>query len=257
MTFRSSASPAWRAGCRPFCAASGKPRMPSPPRGPTPWSSSTAPISPIASRAECGGGRRRIPILDYVSPTVWAWRPWRARAMRAYVDCVLAHPAVRAGRRIVRLDGPPCALCRPSAGRAARRTASERRGGAAPAFRSAPCSGPARQPVERDRKPAGHLWRRGRAARGPDRADGACIADRAAPCLARAAGGCRLAGRSARRRRACGEVGRVPRRARGACCIRHGHARTRACRSADGRRLQGLAPRRDRHAVALGRSKPT
>src|SRR5580704_15195966 len=31
-----------------------------------------------------------IPILDYVSPTVWAWRAGRARAMRAYVDQVLA-----------------------------------------------------------------------------------------------------------------------------------------------------------------------
>src|SRR5580704_18023087 len=54
--------------------------------------------------------RRRepsIPILDYVSPTVWAWRPWRARAMRRYVDCVLAilpfEPATH-----VRLGGPPC-----------------------------------------------------------------------------------------------------------------------------------------------------
>ena len=31
-----------------------------------------------------------IPIVDYVSPSVWAWRPGRARAMRAYVDHVLA-----------------------------------------------------------------------------------------------------------------------------------------------------------------------
>src|SRR5204862_5687246 len=31
-----------------------------------------------------------IPIIDYVSPTVWAWRPWRARSMRRYVDRVLA-----------------------------------------------------------------------------------------------------------------------------------------------------------------------
>lgn len=48
-----------------------------------------------------------IPIIDYVSPSVWAWRPWRARAMRAYVDCVLAilpfEPAAH-----LRLGGPPC-----------------------------------------------------------------------------------------------------------------------------------------------------
>jgi lipid-A-disaccharide synthase len=54
--------------------------------------------------------RRRIPslpILDYVSPSVWAWRPGRARAMRAYIDRVLAilpfEPAAHE-----RLGGPPC-----------------------------------------------------------------------------------------------------------------------------------------------------
>ena len=31
-----------------------------------------------------------IPIVDYVCPSVWAWRPGRARAMRPYVDHVLA-----------------------------------------------------------------------------------------------------------------------------------------------------------------------
>ncbi len=48
-----------------------------------------------------------IPIVDYVSPSVWAWRPGRARAMLSYVDHVLAllpfePDAYRA------LRGPPC-----------------------------------------------------------------------------------------------------------------------------------------------------
>jgi lipid-A-disaccharide synthase len=34
--------------------------------------------------------RPGLPVVDYVSPSVWAWRPSRARAMRAYVDHVLA-----------------------------------------------------------------------------------------------------------------------------------------------------------------------
>jgi len=80
--------------------------------------------------------RRRapeIPILDYVSPSVWAWRPGRARAMRGYIDHVLAilpfEPDVHR-----RLGGPPCtyvghplveriADLRPSAEEAARRLA--------------------------------------------------------------------------------------------------------------------------------------
>jgi lipid-A-disaccharide synthase len=48
-----------------------------------------------------------IPIIDYVSPSVWAWRPGRARAMRAYVDHVLALlPFEPEAYR--RLRGPPC-----------------------------------------------------------------------------------------------------------------------------------------------------
>ena len=48
-----------------------------------------------------------IPIVDYVSPSVWAWRPSRARAMRAYVDHVLALlPFEPEAYR--RLQGPPC-----------------------------------------------------------------------------------------------------------------------------------------------------
>ncbi len=31
-----------------------------------------------------------LPVIDYVSPSVWAWRPGRARRMRPYVDHILA-----------------------------------------------------------------------------------------------------------------------------------------------------------------------
>ena len=54
--------------------------------------------------------RRRvpsIPIIDYVSPSVWAWRSSRARKMMPYIDHVLAllpfEPAV-----YLDLGGPPC-----------------------------------------------------------------------------------------------------------------------------------------------------
>jgi lipid-A-disaccharide synthase len=60
---------------------------------------------PIAKRV-----RKRLPglpIVDYVSPSVWAWRPGRAKRMRAYVDHVLAllpfEPAAHQ-----RLGGPAC-----------------------------------------------------------------------------------------------------------------------------------------------------
>ncbi len=49
----------------------------------------------------------QLPVVNYVSPTVWAWRPGRARAMRAYVDHVLALlPFEPEAHR--RLGGPPC-----------------------------------------------------------------------------------------------------------------------------------------------------
>ena len=48
-----------------------------------------------------------LPVVDYVSPSVWAWRPGRAKAMRGYVDQVLAllpfEPAAH-----LRLGGPMC-----------------------------------------------------------------------------------------------------------------------------------------------------
>ena len=51
----------------------------------------------------------QIRIVDYVCPSVWAWRPGRARAMRAYIDRVMAllpfEPAA-----MQRLGGPPCSF---------------------------------------------------------------------------------------------------------------------------------------------------
>jgi lipid-A-disaccharide synthase len=48
-----------------------------------------------------------LPIIDYVSPSIWAWKPWRARRMANIMDHVLAllpfEPAVHE-----RLGGPPC-----------------------------------------------------------------------------------------------------------------------------------------------------
>lgn len=74
-----------------------------------------------------------IPILDYVSPSVWAWRPGRARAMRSYIDCVLAILPFEPDA-YVKLGGPRCvyvghpliehiADLRPKAGDAERRHA--------------------------------------------------------------------------------------------------------------------------------------
>ncbi|MBB1091235.1 lipid-A-disaccharide synthase [Rhodopseudomonas palustris] len=48
-----------------------------------------------------------IAIVNYVSPTVWAWRPGRARAMRRYVDHVLALLPFEP-QEYRRLRGPPC-----------------------------------------------------------------------------------------------------------------------------------------------------
>ncbi len=60
---------------------------------------------PIAKRIR--KKRPLIPIINYVSPSVWAWRPGRAKKMKPYVDQLLAilpfEPAAHE-----RLGGPPC-----------------------------------------------------------------------------------------------------------------------------------------------------
>lgn len=60
---------------------------------------------PIAKRV-----RRRlpdVPIIDYVSPSVWAWRPGRAKRMGRYIDHVLALLPFEPEAHL-RLGGPAC-----------------------------------------------------------------------------------------------------------------------------------------------------
>ena len=126
-----------------------------------------------------------LPIVDYVSPSVWAWRPGRAKAMRAYVDCVLALlPFEPEAYR--RLKGPACVYVghplierldalRPSAEEARRRAAApaaHRR-----AARLAPLGS---EPAH------GGFWRRARGSAPSGRPDLARPAD-AAACRARGA----------------------------------------------------------------------
>ena len=76
----------------------------------------------------------KIPIVNYGSPSVWAWRPGRARSMLTYIDHVMALlPFEPEAYR--RLHGPPCSYVghplteqlsslRPSAEEATRREES-------------------------------------------------------------------------------------------------------------------------------------
>jgi lipid-A-disaccharide synthase len=49
----------------------------------------------------------QLPIINYVSPTVWAWRPRRAPRMRPYVDHILAIKPFEP-EALRRLGGPAC-----------------------------------------------------------------------------------------------------------------------------------------------------
>lgn len=47
-----------------------------------------------------------IPTVHWVCPSVWAWRPWRARAMRPYIDRILALLPFEP-KALAELGGPP------------------------------------------------------------------------------------------------------------------------------------------------------
>ena len=184
----------------------------------------------------------KLPIVDYVSPSVWAWRPGRAKAMRAYVDCVLALlPFEPEAYR--RLKGPRCvyvghplierlAALRPNADEARRRAATP------PLIVVLP--GSRRSEVSRLMADFGGALEIVRQSVGPFRVVLPTLphVEREVRALAAT-----LAGTAENRARRRGKIRRLSRRARGPRGVGNGHARTRAGWRADGRRLQGVAGR--------------
>ena len=179
-----------------------------------------------------GGVRRRvpaIPIVDYVSPTVWAWRPGRAPAMRAYVDHLLALlPFEPEAHR--RLGGPACTYVgHPLIERLdeLRPNADER------AAREAPTPPrPAGLPPLRDPAPVGRFRRGGGTARRATlgRSMSCCRPSRTSQAEIRGQVA-RWNVAAANRHRRGRQARRLPASARGAGCLRHGDARTCACRA--------------------------
>jgi lipid-A-disaccharide synthase len=132
-----------------------------------------------------------IPILDYVSPSVWAWRPGRARAMRAYIDHVLAILPFESDVHR-ELGGPPCSYVgHPLVERVAafRPNADETQ-----ARRAADHTGTAGEPFGRGRSPYGHFWRSHRPAQYKTRSPRSRHAHRAPRCVAVARSGGGLGG---------------------------------------------------------------
>ena len=130
--FRSSALPQFRDGCRQSFAASARPRTPSSPRDRTRSSSSTARISPIGSRAGCGGARPRSR-FSIMSRRRFGRGGPGGRAPCAPMS-ITSWRSCRSSRRpIVRLGGPPCIYVGHPLIERARRTAAQCGRGEAPA----------------------------------------------------------------------------------------------------------------------------
>ena len=110
-----------------------------------------------------------IPIVDYVSPSVWAWRPGRARAMRRYVDHVLALLPFEP-EAYTRLRGPPCSYVgHPLVEQIGALRPDRRRAGATGRI-AAGAAGAAGQPPQRDQAPYGGVRRDAGPAAGAGRA---------------------------------------------------------------------------------------
>ncbi len=193
--------------------------------------------------------RRRLPhlpIVKYVAPSVWAWRPGRARAMRPSVDLVLA--LLPFEPKVMRdLGGPPCVYVgHPLLGQldALRPSPEEARAQATPPIVLA-LPGSRRQEIP----PARRRVRRGAGARGetlPALRGGA--ADPAAPdgghCGCDGTVGDQAAHRDGRARQAGGDAKRTG----GHCGIGNRHARARARRRPLRLGLSRLAYRRGHRA---------
>jgi lipid A disaccharide synthetase len=177
-----------------------------------------------------------IPIVDYVSPQLWAWRPGRARTMLGYVDHVLGLLPFEP-EEYRKLGGPPCSYVghplieqlgslRPNAEEQKRRDAEP------PVLLVLP--GSRRSEIRH------HIEVFGAALGRRVRAD---AADHAASRSHRPRSHRKLAGQAADRDRRGREAHRLPDRARCAGEIRHGHAGAGAVGHSDG---DGLSRRRHR-----------
>ena len=75
---------------------------------------------PVARRLRAGNSG--LPIFNLVAPTVWAWRPWRARKMKPYINEVLAVLPFEP-QAFAELGGPACTFVgHPAVDRAKRNT---------------------------------------------------------------------------------------------------------------------------------------